>query len=156
MFFVKGNFFKQMHISFARIHEDAKLPTRAYNSAGYDLATIQDVRILPHSSAVASTGLVCMLPKPPAPFAVFGHVKARSGWSFKNDIEVGAGVIDANYSGEIKVKLYNHSDKFFAFTKGDKVAQLIVEIILTPEVKEISMEEMEQTERGTKGFGSSN
>ncbi len=145
-----------MHIWFARIHPDAKLPTRAYASAGYDLACVHEVKMPPRSSAIVSTGLVCTLPNPPQPFAVFGHVKARSGWSFKNDIEVGAGTIDADYRGEIKVKLYNISDKEFQFAKGDKVAQLIVEVILTPPVMETTVELMQQSDRGTRGFGSSN
>jgi dUTP pyrophosphatase len=70
----------------------------------------------------------------------------------KHGINVGAGVIDPDYTGEIKVALFNHSDTDFEIKRGDRIAQLILERCETPYVREIG--EINETERGSGGFGS--
>lgn len=70
----------------------------------------------------------------------------------KNFIDTGAGVIDADYRGEVKVLLFNHSDKDFDVKAGDRIAQLVLERIYTPEVMEV--ENLEESVRGAGGFGS--
>ena len=70
----------------------------------------------------------------------------------KNFIDTGAGVIDADYRGEVKVLLFNHSDKDFEVRSGDRIAQLVLERIYTPEVMEV--ENLEDSVRGAGGFGS--
>lgn len=67
-------------------------------------------------------------------------------------IDTGAGVIDADYRGQVKILLFNHSDVDFPVAEGDRVAQLVLERIYTPEVVEVA--ELEESVRGTGGFGS--
>lgn len=76
----------------------------------------------------------------------------RSGLAWKNSIDVGAGVIDADYRGPVGVILYNHSDIDFEVKPGDRIAQLILERIITPQVVEV--EDLDPTVRGAGGFGS--
>eukprot|EP00250_Pteridium_aquilinum_P011891 c20371_g1_i2 orf=280-663(-) len=76
----------------------------------------------------------------------------RSGLAWKHSIDVGAGVIDADYRGPVGVVLFNLSDQDFAIKSGDRVAQLILERIVTPEVLEV--DDLEETGRGEGGFGS--
>lgn len=80
------------------------------------------------------------------------HVAPRSGLAWKHSIDVGAGVVDVDYRGPIGVILFNHSDVAFEVKTGDRVAQLIIERIMTPEVVEV--ESLDSTVRGAGGFGS--
>jgi dUTP pyrophosphatase len=81
-----------------------------------------------------------------------GRIAPRSGLASKNFIDTGAGVIDADYRGPVKVLLFNHSDTDFAVSEGDRVAQLVLERIYTPDVLEV--QELEESVRGAGGFGS--
>ena len=81
-------------------------------------------------------------------------IAPQSGLAVKHSITVNAGVIDAYYTGEIRVVLVNLGTKNYEIQKGDKIAQLIVERIADEEA--ILVEDLETTERGAKGFGSSN
>ena len=81
-----------------------------------------------------------------------GRIAPRSGLASKFHIDTGAGVIDADYRGEVKVLLFNHSGVEFAVEVGDRVAQLFVERIWMPEV--VVVEELEGSVRGGGGFGS--
>jgi dUTP pyrophosphatase len=72
--------------------------------------------------------------------------------AFKYGIQVGAGVVDSDYTGEIKVILFNHGAYDFTIKTGDRIAQLIFERIFTNELQEV--EELVETERGAGGFGS--
>jgi len=81
-----------------------------------------------------------------------GRVAPRSGLAAKHSINTGAGVIDADYRGEVKVILFNHSDNDFTIKEGDRIAQLVIERIYTPEV--VVVEKLEATVRGAGGFGS--
>ena len=81
-----------------------------------------------------------------------GFVAPRSGLTWKHSIDVGAGVIDADYRGPVGVILFNHSDVDFEVKVGDRVAQMIIEKILTPEVAEV--DDLDSTVRGAGGFGS--
>lgn len=76
----------------------------------------------------------------------------RSGLALKHAIDVGAGVIDADYRGPVGVILFNHSDVDFEVKAGDRIAQMILEKIVTPEVMEV--EDLDSTLRGEGGFGS--
>jgi dUTP pyrophosphatase len=97
--------------------------------------------------AIVGTGITVVLPP-----GVYGRVAPRSGLAAKHCINVGAGVIDPDYTGEIKVILFNHGLKDFEIKKGDRIAQLILERCETPPIEEISI--VEDTERGSDGFGS--
>lgn len=81
-----------------------------------------------------------------------GRIAPRSGLASKHFIDTGAGVIDADYRGQVKVLLFNHAEEDFQIQEGDRVAQLIIERIYTPEVVEVA--ELEESVRGAGGFGS--
>lgn len=87
------------------------------------------------------------------PSGCYGRVAPRSGLAVKNFIDVGAGVVDSDYRGNVGVVLFNFSDEDFQVKKGDKVAQLICEKIEYPELIE-EKENLTVTERGDAGFGS--
>lgn len=81
-----------------------------------------------------------------------GRIAPRSGLAVKHFIDTGAGVIDSDYRGEVKVLLFNHSEVDFEVKEGDRIAQLVIERIYTPEV--VVVEELEESVRGAGGFGS--
>jgi dUTP pyrophosphatase len=81
-----------------------------------------------------------------------GRIAPRSGLAAKHFIDTGAGVIDADYRGPVKVLLFNHADTDFEVKEGDRIAQLVIERIYTPEVVEV--QELEESVRGAGGFGS--
>ncbi len=81
-----------------------------------------------------------------------GRVAPRSGLASKHMIDTGAGVIDADYRGHVRVLLFNHGEAEFKVAAGERIAQLVLERICTPEVEEV--EELEESVRGEGGFGS--
>jgi dUTP pyrophosphatase len=81
-----------------------------------------------------------------------GRIAPRSGLASKHSIQTGAGVIDADYRGQVKILLFNHSDVDYNIVEGDRIAQLVIERIYTPEVAEVA--ELEESVRGAGGFGS--
>lgn len=85
------------------------------------------------------------------PLGCYGRVAPRSGLALKNSIDVGAGVIDADYRGNVGVILFNHSDEDFLISRGDRIAQLIPEMIADTELIETKLN---STERQEGGFGS--
>jgi deoxyuridine 5'-triphosphate nucleotidohydrolase len=87
------------------------------------------------------------------PEGVYGRVAPRSGLAWKNHIDVGAGVIDADYRGDIGVVLFNHGSEALEVKLHDRVAQLILERhMMGEEVKEVA--DLDETERGSGGYGS--
>lgn len=106
---------------------------------------------IPSREAVlVSTGLHIAIPK-----GYVGFFKSRSGIASKKWLEVGAGVIDADYRGECKVLLHNHSDEDVTFHHGDRIAQLCIIRISDADVEPVmSLEELGGTDRGSDGFGS--
>jgi dUTP pyrophosphatase len=77
----------------------------------------------------------------------------RASPSVKHGIQTGAGVIDPDYTGELKVILFNHGSESFEIKQGDRIAQLILEKCETPLIEEV--DELQETKRGERGFGSS-
>jgi len=137
-----------MNLRVKKLNQNATLPTRGSGGAvGYDLYSTEELVVPPAHRALVGTGIAIVLP-----VGVYGRVAPRSGLAVKHGIQVGAGVIDPDYTGEIKVVLFNHGDKDFEVKKGDRIAQLILERCETPEVEEVG--EVKDTERGSKGFGS--
>ena len=131
-----------------RLVQDATLPTRGSSGAvGYDLYSIDEVVVPPSQRALDGTGVAVILP-----MNVYGRVAPRSGLAVKHGIQVGAGVVDPDYRGEIKVVLFNQGDKHFEIKKGDRIAQLVLERCETPDVREV--ESLDETDRGSGGFGS--
>src|SRR5205807_10457708 len=84
----------------------------------------------------------------------YARIAPRSGLASRNGITTNAGVIDADYTGEIRVLLANLSEKDHQIQKNDRIAQMIIEKIIMSDLQEV--QELEQTERGQKGFGSTN
>lgn len=82
----------------------------------------------------------------------YGRVAPRSGLAVKNFIDVGAGVVDEDYRGNLGVVLFNHSDIDFEVKRGDRIAQFICERIFYPVLEEVKS--LTDTERGAGGFGS--
>jgi dUTP pyrophosphatase len=137
-----------MSLRVKKLSEDAIIPTRGSGGAvGYDLYSMDDVIIKPLQRALVCTGIAIVLPS-----GVYGRVAPRSGLTVKHGIQVGAGVIDPDYTGEIKVVLFNQGDKTFEVKKGDRIAQLVLEKCETPQIEEIG--KIEETVRGSGGFGS--
>lgn len=131
-----------------KLTKTAKLPIRQHpGDAGYDLASDEGVLIKPHDWRLISTGISIAIPK-----GTYGRIAPRSGFSYKKGTMIGAGVCDEAYRGEIKVLVFNLSEKFIEIQRGDRIAQLILEKIATPDV--IEVEDLNQTKRGGDGFGS--
>lgn len=96
------------------------------------------------------TGLVIQVPE-----GTYGRIAPRSGIALKHGIAVGGGVIDRDYRGTVNVLLFNHGTTAFQVKAGDRIAQLIIECIVTPEVAEISnIKDLGDSVRGSAGFGS--
>lgn len=130
--------------------ENAKTPTKGSAlAAGYDIYSSEESSVPAHGQALVATDISIIVP-----VGTYGRVAPRSGLAVKHGISTGAGVIDADYRGEVKVVLFNHSDKDFKIEKGERIAQLVLEKIVNAEIQEISAEELDTTERGAGGFGS--
>lgn len=115
--------------------------------AGYDICSNENICVPCKTRKLISTGLYLQIPQ-----GFVGVIKSRSGLSVNEGIEVGAGVIDSTYRGEVKVLLYNHSFNSFPINKGDRIAQLLIIPLYDGEIKEV--EELTETDRGGNGFGS--
>ena len=115
--------------------------------AGYDLHSSEETVIAPPGRQLVATGIAITVPA-----GTYGRIAPRSGMSVKHSIDVGAGVVDEDYTGEVKVVLINRSDKDYRIRTGDRIAQLILEQIKTPETKMAT--EIKPTIRGNTGFGS--
>ena len=97
---------------------------------------------------IVNTGIAATIP-----IGTYGRIAPRSGLAVKHGIQTGAGVIDPDYTGELKVILFNQGSEKFEIKQGDRIAQLILEKCETPLIEEVT--DIEDTERGTRGFGSS-
>jgi dUTP pyrophosphatase len=139
----------------------AKMPTRAHEAdAGLDLYSPVDATIYPanvaatfggffgggYSSVCIDTGVHVQIPA-----GYVGMVKSKSGLNVNCGI-TSEGVIDSGYTGSIVVKLYNHGNSVVKIEKGQKISQLVILPIITPELELV--DELEETERGSNGFGS--
>ncbi|NWI90185.1 DUT protein, partial [Pitta sordida] len=135
-------------LRFTKLSENAFAPSRgSARSAGYDLYSAYDCVIPPMEKAVVKTDIQIALPS-----GCYGRVAPRSGLAAKHFIDVGAGVIDEDYRGNVGVVLFNFGKESFEVKKGDRIAQLICERIYYPELEEV--EALDDTERGEGGFGS--
>lgn len=129
------------------LDEGAYMPTRAHSTdAGLDLYSPVDVMIMPQANAVIDTGVHVELP----PGSV-GFLKSKSGLNVRHGI-LGEGVIDAGYTGSIRVKLYNHGGEEYYIQRGDKITQLVILPVILPDLEQV--DRLEDTERGCGGFGS--
>ena len=160
-----------------KLSERATLPVRgSAGAAGYDLArcvetsspavascysslgsiilmnafldcSAEDTVVPAHGKTIVKTDLSIAIPH-----GTYARVAPRSGLAVKNFIDTGAGVVDEDYRGAVGVVLFNHSDVDFQVKQGDRIAQLILERIMTPEVVEV--DSLDETTRGAGGYGS--
>ena len=131
-----------------KLKNDAVIPeSGSLKSAGYDLSSIEDVVLTPGERKMISTGISVAIPE-----GYYGRVAPRSGLAHKHGIDVLAGVIDADYRGEIKVILLNTGYDVVSLEKHSRIAQLIIENVYKP-VLEI-VDDLDETQRGADGFGS--
>jgi dUTP pyrophosphatase len=135
-----------------RLREDAVLPERAYSGdAGLDLAACDRHELTPGSRAVVGTGVAVAIPEGHA-----GFVQPRSGLAARHGLSVvnAPGLIDSGYRGEIRVVLLNtDAAETFVVEPGMRIAQLVV--LPLPELELVEVEELPESERGVRGFGSS-
>jgi dUTP pyrophosphatase len=135
-----------------RLRPDAQVPTRAYaGDAGIDLAACERVELAPGERALVPTGLAVAIP---AGYA--GYVQPRSGLATEHGISIvnTPGLVDSGYRGELLVNLLNTDPREpFVVEPGMRIAQLVV--LAVPEVEPVEVEELPDSERGDRGFGSS-
>lgn len=143
-----------LELKIKRLHKDATLPTKAHpGDAGWDLHCYPKndspyAEVAPGKSALVGTGIAVSIPP-----GYFGYIRSRSGLASKSNLEVGAGVVDSGYTGEVRVLLRNHGDRIQYPVLGDRIAQLL--ILPIPEVTLVEVDSFEETDRGDGGFGSS-
>lgn len=131
-----------------KLEPGAFMPTRAHlEDAGWDLRAYQSGGIPPHSGRTFRTGVHVEIPRDHC-----GLLVSKSGLNVKNDL-TSTGLIDEGYTGEILVKLYNHSNWPYMVSQGDKISQLVI-LPVNHEPLEL-VEEISGGERGDDGFGSS-
>ena len=130
-----------------KLDAGATMPTRAHETdAGLDLYAERTAGVYAHDAEIFDTGVHIEIPA-----GYVGFLKSKSGLNVKHGI-TSEGVIDAGYTGSIVVKLYNHSGYSYLVKKGDKISQLVILPIETPELELV--DELQETERGENGFGS--
>ena len=131
------------------INPDAFPPKRANEfAAGYDLYASEGCIIEPHKHYIVKTGISIELP-----LNTYGRIAPRSGFTVKKHSHIGAGVIDSDYRGQVYVSLINLSPVTRYVEPGDRIAQIMVEKVET--IAWQTVEELDETERGIGGFGSS-
>ena len=139
-----------MEIEVKRISKGGVVPTRAnLSDAGWDLYSAEDAIIDPGNRELISTAIALAIPE-----NYVGLIWDRSGMAAKRGVHRFAGVIDSGYRGEVKVGLWNSSDKYHVVKKGERIAQILFQYIppfVLTEVKNFK----DDTDRGTRGFGSS-
>ena len=138
---------------FKKLNDLAKTPTKgSVAAAGWDLyaATDKPIEIYPHETVKVGTGLAVELPT-----MTFGAIYARSGLATKQGLRPAncVGVVDSDYRGEIIVALHNDTNEFQMVPAGSRIAQFIVQNYVPVEWHEV--DELTDTDRGEKGFGSS-
>lgn len=148
-------------IPISKTNPDAVVPTQKKGDVGFDVSSVVDVEIAPGETQTVSTGLQIadqiVTPKQNVKVQ-FLKVEGRSGLASRGIFPVG-GIIDPDYRGEIGVILHNSSKDTFKINKGDRIAQLVCYTVLASNifntVRFVLAEEVSETERGNKGFGSS-
>lgn len=149
----KGMFKKMTEILRAKkVRESATIPERkSIGAAGYDLTACVDERvtILPHHTVSIPSGIAFQIPK-----GYFGAIYARSGLATKMGLRPATcvSVIDSDYRGEVGLPLHNDTDKIKYVEPGERIAQIVFQKALTPEIELV--DSLDETERGANGFGS--
>lgn len=123
------------------------LPTKAHKAdAGFDLYAPYSFNVRAHDNAFIDLGVHFEIPE-----GYVGFLKSKSGLNVKANLSC-EGVIDSGYTGSVIAKVYNHGDKDYHFNAGDKVTQIV--FLPIPEVELHEVDTLDDTERGSNGFGS--
>jgi dUTP pyrophosphatase len=133
------------------LHPDARPPARGRpGDAAYDLTCVESFVVRPGERRMVSTGVAVAIPR-----GVAGLVLPRSGLAHRYGIACvnSPGLIDPNYRGELRVILVNHGEETYRAHAGDRIAQLLLVPFWAPELRVV--DELPETERGGRGFGSS-
>jgi len=147
-------YYNANQIEFLKTHPDAVLPERNHKDTftgdtGYDVTAVEDTLIPARGAAIVPIGL--RLAKLPPAICI--RIESRSGLQFKHGISAFNGIIDNQYKGDMGIRLLNHTDIDYSVKKGDRVAQLVLYPLLSYSTS--FAEQIAETERGEKGFGSS-
>jgi dUTP pyrophosphatase len=141
-----------IRLEIQRLRPEAVIPERAYSGdAGFDLASCERVELAPGERATVGTGLAVAIPEGYA-----GFVQPRSGLAMRHGIALvnSPGLIDSGYRGELRVVLLNTDrESTFTIEPGMRIAQLVV--MRLPEIEPVEVDELPESERGVRGFGSS-
>src|ERR1700761_6446826 len=140
---------EDQRVKVKKLFPTARVPTKGSDkAAGHDLYANEKTEIPAREQAVVGTGIAIGLPHD-----TYGRIAPRSGLAVKHRLTTNAGVIDADYTGEVKVVLVNQGNQLYQVEKGDRIAQLIIEKINNQGLQEVV--ELDNTKRGSQGFGSS-
>ena len=136
-------------VKFKKTNDTAVIPSKNHDDdTGLDVTSIVDIVIPARGSAVVDVGLKFAYIEP----GFWIKIEGRSGLGFKHGIIPHPGIIDSGYRGDAGVKLYNLTDRHYKIVAGDRIAQFVV---YTNHVVEVKEGDIQETERGAKGFGSS-
>lgn len=132
-----------------KLDPNAKVPVKStVEAAGLDFFALENGAIYPNELEKVKTGIALSIPKD-----YWGDARARSGIATKHKILLcSSGVIDSDYRGEVMFPLLNQSDQVFRYKAGDKIGQMV--IVPTPPINLEEVEELDESQRGTGGFGS--
>ncbi len=143
---------ERISLPIKRLDPTVELPTYAYaGDAGLDLRANEDVTLAPHERRLVSTGLAVAIPEGYA-----GFVQPRSGLALKEGLSMAntPGLIDSHYRGELKVCAVNlDNERPIVISRGERIAQLVIQRV--PVVDLVEVGELDETDRGSGGFGSS-
>ena len=137
-----------MEIKIKKITDNAKITRGSDQAAGYDLYAVTDATINPHECVLVGTGLIMQIPE-----GYFGGIYARSGLASKQGLRPAncVGIVDSDYRGEVMVALRNDTNEVRSVSAGERIAQIVIQPYLNVTFVE---GELDDTERGAGGFGS--
>ncbi len=140
-------------VFFKKLHKNAQLPERqTTGSAGADLRAVRPYMLPVGEWMIISCGFAMALPE-----GYEAQIRPRSGLALNHGVTVlnAPGTVDSDYRGEMKVILINHGDKPFPISPGDRIAQMVITQVPAPlDLPFAEVEELDETARGTEGFGS--
>jgi len=141
---------KNITLKIKKLHADAQAPSYAHpGDAGMDIFSVEEIDIPSGESRLVHTGIAIELPA-----GTEAQIRPRSGLALKNKVTVlnSPGTIDEGYRGEVGIIIINHGKDNFHISKGMKIAQMVVQPVLTALIEESAS--LSDTHRGSGGFGS--
>lgn len=139
---------KNVNIKYTKLNNAANDLQPAYETdAGVDLVCTKSIRIPANNVVKIPTGVAVKIPK-----GYYGKIEEKSGYSLRNTLKLKAGIIDTDYTGEIRVIFQNAGQDPYVVEKGEKIAQLIIHKL--PNIKFVQVDDLEHENRGQDGFGS--